>query len=99
MLVSGPPCYSTLRLVQGLKRLSVFYFRDRAIVHQLLDECLKTSRNPAPYSPDLKRGWVKMHVIRGIRRRYTRSFETLIQQLMNNGALSEVEARKALQSL
>src|SRR2546426_9288607 len=65
MLVSVPPCCWTLRLVQGLKSLPGFYFRERAIVHQLLDECLKTSRVPAPYSSDLKRGWVKMHVIRG----------------------------------
>lgn len=37
--------------------------------------------------------------VRGIRRRDTRSFETLIQQLMNNGVLSEAEAQKALQPL
>src|SRR5712692_8872103 len=65
MFVSVPPCYATLRLVQGLKRLLGFCLREPAIVHQLLDECLKTSRVPAPYSSDLKRGWVKKHVIRG----------------------------------
>src|SRR3989442_5474216 len=65
ILVSVPPCYSTLRLVQGLKRLLGLCCRERAIVHQLMDECLKSSRVPAPYSPDLKRGWVKMHVIKG----------------------------------
>src|SRR5712692_4320920 len=65
MFVSVPPCYATLRLVQGLKGLLGFCFREHAIVHQLLDECLKTSRVPAPYSSDLKRGWVKKHVIRG----------------------------------
>src|SRR5438132_12642824 len=51
--------------VQGPKRLTGFCFRERAYVHQLLDECLKTSRVPAPYSSDLKRGWEIMHVIRG----------------------------------
>src|SRR3989449_11589839 len=65
MLVSVPPCCWTLRLVQGLKRLLGFDFRERAIVHQLLDECLKISRVPAPYSSDLKRGWEIMRVIRG----------------------------------
>src|SRR5438445_809920 len=51
--------------VQGPKRLPGFCFRERAYVHQLLDECLKTARVPAPYSSDLKRGRVKKHVIRG----------------------------------
>ena len=51
--------------VQGPKRLTGFCFRERAYVHQLLDECLKTARVPAPYSSDLKRGRVKKHVIRG----------------------------------
>ena len=38
------------------------------------------------------------HVL-GIRHRATQSFETLIQQLMNDGALSEAEAQQALQPL
>src|SRR2546427_12915270 len=65
MFVSVPPCCWTLRLVQGLKRILGFYFRECAIVRQLLDECLKSSRVPVPDSSDLQRGWVKMHVIRG----------------------------------
>jgi len=38
------------------------------------------------------------HVL-GIRHRAPQSFETLIQQLMNDGALSEAEAQQALQPL
>src|SRR5207247_3082705 len=38
------------------------------------------------------------HVL-GIRQRATQSFEKLIQQLMNDGAISEEEARKVLQPL
>jgi len=38
------------------------------------------------------------HVL-GIRRRATQSFETLIQQLMNDGVLSEAEAQQVLQPL
>ena len=50
-------------------------------------------------SPDYVHYFPPSFQVRGIRRRDTRSFETLIQRLMNNGALSEVEAQKALQSL
>ena len=50
-------------------------------------------------SPDYVHYFPPSFQVRGIRRRDPRSFETLIQQLMNNGALSEVEAQKALQSL
>jgi hypothetical protein len=48
-------------------------------------------------SPDYVRFYPPSFQVRGIRRRDTRSFETLIQQLMNNGVLSEAEAQKALQ--
>src|SRR5438445_10137232 len=48
-------------------------------------------------SPDYVHFYPPSFQVRGIRRRDTRSFETLIQQLMSNGALSEVEAQKALQ--
>ncbi len=50
-------------------------------------------------SPDYVHYFPPSFQVRGIRRRDPRNFETLIQQLMNNGALSEVEAQKALQSL
>src|SRR2546427_1824634 len=50
-------------------------------------------------SPDYVLFYPPSFQVRGIRRRDTRSFQTLIQQLTNNGALSEVEAQKALQSL
>ena len=50
-------------------------------------------------SPDYVLFYPPSFQVRGIRRRDTRSFETLIQQLMNNGGLSEAEAQKALQPL
>jgi hypothetical protein len=50
-------------------------------------------------SPDYVHFFPPSFQVRGIRRRDTRSFETLIQRLMNNGVLSEAEAQKALQPL
>ena len=50
-------------------------------------------------SPDYVHYFPPSFQVRGIRRRDPRSFETLIQQLMNNGVLSEAEAQQALQPL
>ncbi len=50
-------------------------------------------------SPDYVLFYPPSFQVRGIRRRDTRSFQTLIQQLMNIGALSEAEAREALRPL
>ena len=50
-------------------------------------------------SPDYVIFYPPSFQVRGIRRRDTRSFETLIQQLKNTGALSEAEAREALRPL
>ena len=50
-------------------------------------------------SPDYVHYFPPSFQVRGIRRRDPRSFETLIQQLMNNGVLSEVEAQQVLQPL
>jgi len=50
-------------------------------------------------SPDYVLFYPPSFQVRGIRRRDPRSFETLIQQLMNNGVLSEVEAQQVLQPL
>src|SRR3989442_164820 len=47
-------------------------------------------------SPDYVHFYPPSFQVRGVRRRDTRSFETLIQQLMYNGGLSETEAQKAL---
>jgi hypothetical protein len=50
-------------------------------------------------SPDYVRFYPPSFHVRGIRRRATQSIETLVQQLMNNGVLSEAEAQDALQPL
>jgi len=50
-------------------------------------------------SPDYVHFYPPSFQVRGIRHRDTRRFETLIQQLMNDGALSEAEAQQALQPL
>src|SRR5437667_2738512 len=50
-------------------------------------------------SPDYVLFYPPLFQVRGIRRRDTRSFETLVQQLMNTGVLSEAEAQEALQPL
>jgi hypothetical protein len=50
-------------------------------------------------SPDYVHYFPPSFQVRGIRRRDPRNFETRIQQLINNGALSEAEAREALQPL
>jgi len=50
-------------------------------------------------SPDYVLFYPPSFQVRGIRRRATQSLETLIQQLMNNGVLSEAEAQQALQPL
>ena len=50
-------------------------------------------------SPDYVRFFPPSFHVRGIRHRATQSIETLIQQLMDNGALSEAEAQDALQPL
>ena len=50
-------------------------------------------------SPDYVLFYPPLFQVRGIRRRGTRSFETLVQQLMSNGVLSEAEAQEALQPL
>ncbi len=50
-------------------------------------------------SPDCVRYFPPLFHVREIQRRATQSFEILIQQLMNNGVLSEAEAQEALQPL
>src|SRR5712692_4320918 len=50
-------------------------------------------------SPDYVLFYPPSFQVRGIRRWDTRSFQTLIQQLMNNGVLSEAEAQQALRPL
>src|SRR2546428_11146629 len=50
-------------------------------------------------SPDYVPFYPPSLSVLGIRRLDTPRFQTLIQQLMNNGALSELEAQKALQPL
>jgi hypothetical protein len=50
-------------------------------------------------SPDYVLFFPPSFHVRGIRRRATQSLETLIQQLMSNGVLSEAEAQQALQAL
>ena len=50
-------------------------------------------------SPDYVHYFPPSFQVRGIRRRDPRSFETLVQQLMNNGVLSEAEAQQVLQPL
>ena len=50
-------------------------------------------------SPDYVSLYPPSFRVIGIRRRATQSYETLIQQLKNNGVLSEAEAQEALQSM
>ena len=50
-------------------------------------------------SPDYVVFYPPSFQVRGIRRRDTRSFETLIQQLTDKGVLSEAEAQEALRPL
>ena len=50
-------------------------------------------------SPDYVLFYPPLFQVRGIRRRDRRSFETVVEQLMNNGVLSEAEAQQALQPL
>ena len=50
-------------------------------------------------SPDYVPFYPPLFHVLGIRRRAAQSFETLIQQLMNDGVLSEAEAEEALQPM